>query len=804
MKIRSLFPLFAALLFASCAQVEYRTGVVVQYPVLMSDLLRFLAFALLNLLLLVQCFIPRIRRLYAACFRTSQPMAAALAARLLFLFGLSLLPMTFALAGEAFYPSPKDSYDPFGSLFMAFLVPLVAMPLGAVVLGLGTLLHARSRSSLRRIEPQPTGGAWQTRFALLAVFACILLAQCYLVIGFRRPPLDRICRIAMSDHAFNERTGVIGAEAHALGHRYREERNARAVSPTHRITPLHLAAAAQEPELVRQLLDEGADPNARMLSRPAEGCGLAPGDTPLTLALRREASFETQRDIEGAAAVVDALLRAGADISLTGHAGSTPLALCAESYRFERGFDYATGDPTLSGEDFALCLLAAGARGGQAEAELMLHNGWGRALGKMLELGLVERPAALLRLCGSTFCNMSRQVHDMAAARACAAALVEHVPATVKNELLAQLCCFEFDMWQRRRDEAGRAEGAAFIALLLNHGADPYASGGAHRCSCAADYLAADADMRSRLDGKAAIPAPPAHKLEAGRLVMQLLDIPTQAFSEEEARAHVGLAASLLSWPTPAQLGAPEAYYQACARALALMLRGDDAAARELAPTLPFRGAENWGAAPIHARGLLYAMQRCQVPLLDADKLVEDARALLAAGHPEAAHALVRLLEYDPQADALIESLCAEGTPDALRAAAWTCKLHRAKLPALGMDEVRHCINSLPGDPFDNKQQPALKLALEAELSAFWADAGYALRQPERLFFSGEGQACYELHDRQREALRQLGAYKALALYHGESQDEVAASLELEILLGQHIWRHRDSFYGSPAGEAAE
>ncbi len=486
-----------ALLLASCAQVEYPTGELAQYPVLLSDLLRFLAFALLDLLLLAQFFIPKLRRYYAAGATKCPQQLAAFVSRMLFLFGLSLLPLSMALGSEAFFPEPGHFYTPFDKFFMASLVPFLLMPPGGAVLGVIALLSMRRAPSGPELPPVARPRA--TRLVLLAAFVAMLLAQWQLVNNYRRPPLDHLCRVAMSDFHFNEPDGTINAEARALAHGYAETRDARACSPTHRITPLHLAAATQETELVQQLLRDGADPNARMLSRPEGKTTLAPGDTPLTLALRREATNERGLGMDGVLEVVDSLLRSGADARVAGHGGSTPLALCAESFRFERGIDDETGGPAPSGEDIALRLLAAGAVGSQAEGGLFVRNGWDRALARLLELGMVEFPGKLLRQCGAVFWHKGRNASGMPGARACANRLMDYAPAAAKAEVLARLCRFEQEEGYQPQSEGAREETAAFIGQLLARKVNPLHPAGEHGCSCAADYLAADADMCRRL-----------------------------------------------------------------------------------------------------------------------------------------------------------------------------------------------------------------------------------------------------------------------------------------------------------------
>jgi ankyrin repeat protein len=84
---------------------------------------------------------------------------------------------------------------------------------------------------------------------------------------------------------------------------------ADATVPAHRadaVAPLHSAAAGRSAEVVRQLVEAGADPNARQ----------AGGWTPLHAAA-----------INGDDDIVDILLAAGADRSLANDAGTLPLDL---------------------------------------------------------------------------------------------------------------------------------------------------------------------------------------------------------------------------------------------------------------------------------------------------------------------------------------------------------------------------------------------------------------------------------------------------------------------------------------------
>jgi ankyrin repeat protein len=83
-----------------------------------------------------------------------------------------------------------------------------------------------------------------------------------------------------------------------------------------RLAPLHLAAEEGHVEMVKYLLEHGADPNT-----PSEGANKI---TPLHMAAAK-----------GRADVVEVLIAAGADIDAVDSAGKTPLAWAIESDKAE-------------------------------------------------------------------------------------------------------------------------------------------------------------------------------------------------------------------------------------------------------------------------------------------------------------------------------------------------------------------------------------------------------------------------------------------------------------------------------------
>ncbi len=252
--------------------------------------------------------------------------------------------------------------------------------------------------------------------------------------------------------------------------------------------------------------------------------------------------------------------------------------------------------------------------------------------------------------------------------------------------------------------------------------------------------------------------------------------------------------------------------------ALSLLHRDVERLTLNLLSKLPdWSNSHAWETDPLVMRAMLFAVKENSDIVLPAEMLVEHARRMAADGHPQVAHAYIALLERDSQAEGLIEELCSEETPLALRAAAWSERLKNAGLPFLSKYGVPERLwVHLP--ELHPDVQKALRIANCLHMKATIGAEYYM--NPERLFFEGcdaylvekAAQADFECMLADMEeigaplAARLLRAMKEtleestageehqaseLTRPHGPA---TAASLELELALARYIWERRELF----------
>ncbi len=166
---------------------------------------------------------------------------------------------------------------------------------------------------------------------------------------------------------------------------YDETGDARLKSDPDAITPLHVAVMFRREALVRELLKQGADPNAMqrtseelLKSNPALPAEM---DPPLCWAVVSQWGVDKELTPESTIRLIDMLVAAGADAR--GDAGGHALNMCT----------VGVGD-----EAVYLHLLELGAdpmRGyssikGQEAMELVLNRGWRRAAERLKAAGLLQ------------------------------------------------------------------------------------------------------------------------------------------------------------------------------------------------------------------------------------------------------------------------------------------------------------------------------------------------------------------------------------------------------------------------------
>ncbi len=445
----------------------------------------------------------------------------------------------------------------------------------------------------------------------------------------------------------------LSSEIRALVEHYLNTHEVNYATPEHGLTMLHLAAATQRFWLVEKLLAEGADPNVRM----RQGEKRLPGDTPAILAVRAGQYGGSNRD---ALLIVRTLMAAGADINQRGHHDDNILAACENENEF-RGIEQEKN----SGEELMLELLKLGA---EPDIENALHaRNWPRAMEALLNSGAGDdiRAAIPELLYVQAWLFSGYDAEALASVRV----LLEHADSVNERSDNGHTALWTLARKMLTTDpveEAALRRQADFVIALLEKGADPLLPDGEFMESCAADFLAAHADMARLLSERHNHITPPPHHFDKETLVEQLLDIPTAAVRPAEAEAQYGLLATVLTAPTEAMRSYGNRYHEACAHALTLLHSVDAAHTRSLIMALPaWRDVSLWEGEVSAGRGLLYALMMNPQVILPKDCLLESARAMNAAGKPALAHAFIRLLARDKSAGALLEQLCAEDTPPA-------------------------------------------------------------------------------------------------------------------------------------------
>ncbi len=632
---------------------------------------------------------------------------------------------------------------------------------------------------------------------------CPLIALFALLLPGCKPSVHSLRHISLRGCTFEVYSASLDEEAQQVVAHYLQTGDANYASPIHRLTMLHIAAGTQRLWLVDKLLAEGADPNARM-RREEQDLG---GDTPLMLAVRAGA----EQNNTDALHIVKTLMDKGADINIGLSEGRSVLTACGPVNTYKRPGE-------LSGEELLLELMKLGARPSCGTA-LRCVSCWPKALEALLTSGdaaliHAEMPE-LLTHAASSFDAEENELD-------CAVVLLRHCEDVNARDREGRTALYQmadnYHDWRARcttdePDEEKHASYTRFFKILLDKGADPLARSGQYGESCAADFMALHPDLLHLLAATGRCIAAPAHHFREERVVQQLIDIPADAVTTEEARAHYELLSSFFCSPSETLLAHKLAYREACAKALTLMLKADAGKTRELLRAHPaLEAPAAWQGDADAARGLLLALMSNKELILPAPVLVDCARRMEEAGKLRVAHAFIRLLGRDQSAAGLIEQLCAEGTPLPLRAAAWSSRLELSDLPPLGQSNEwfkTHSIYSIPG-------YHIIRNARDVEHTAVTHRGMGLVERPECLFYDSEfgeqqlnelvrahaGADCVKalremeapftahlLSADEKEPLPELPA--ELATIRERWGDYTAASLEVELAVAQYLWEHR-------------
>ncbi len=659
----------------------------------------------------------------------------------------------------------------------------------------------------------------KTPFIIPLLIIALALSSC-------KPSVDKLSDVSIPDYILipqDEKDGVMKEVKEVVQH-YIDTGDALYASPKHHITVLHLAALERDISLVKHLLQQGANPNARLLIDGKEA------DTPIALALSA-APYES--NIGDALLIERTLFEAGADLNIPGFWGRSPLSIYAKSFDdFIYQTDEDIPDVHLHGR-LAIELMKMGAHAGENEVRLFAKRGWKHALECVFATAdgaKLRRDAQLLHECAETvsdnYCSERSIWRDKLLNNVleCAELILQEPELADMPDQHGKTVLFKlakhFSIFRIEKDQP---HGSRFMALLIQKGANPYRPSGDYGKTCAADHIAAVPFIQKELRASGFDISPPHHRFSEETMMQQLSDIPPAAISTEEIQEQFEVLARLFGSPLPVSL-APNpdeeddfrSYLDVCDNVLELLHRADAERTLKLIMQHPSTLApEAWQGTAVVARGLLRALQRNRDIVLPATWLAETARHLDAQGERRAAHAYARLMSRDSgeEASRIIEELCSEETPLALRAAAWSCKLQKADLPTSDEEMLERWFQTHHRQNIADYPEFA-SLLTACDSNRYWLDLDFRYMVPERLRF----ECCYPTHDIIDNAklnticaaLDELGVVKASAFCRklhafdnyswknrlnnplmADNGPAADASLELEWVLSRHIWEHR-------------
>ncbi len=545
----------------------------------------------------------------------------------------------------------------------------------------------------------------------------------------------------------------VQAEIAELLARFDKTADATLASSPHRITLLHLACVYKKPELARCLLLDGADPNARQLTKAptadmspeAEGAAptYLPADTPLTWATIPHREGATAEEI---LPLINLLVENGADVNQPGPYGVPPLATC-------------TLIPSPAGEAIFLRLLELGARFSEFAppepgaspmplSALVAANGWVQALEKLLDTGASIATPARSAL------HAAAEHPELPGALDCAKLLLARGAKVdaLNDEGATALYIAAHSLASPEGSSPAVVEPtAAMLALLLEHGADPLLCCNADPefpGSCAADFIAMAPAVQEKLAGMGiSVPRRPINfAAEGAPLLAELCRASLFGTPAEEIAPHFDKLAALLSTPGHELLHSP-LYADAFGHTVKLLTRADAPRAAELVAQLPlWKDGAAWKSADALSSSLMESLLSTPELVLPRAALLEHARRMDAAGVTEVAALLAELLERDAAAEADIETLCTDASP-ALRAGALTARLLRAGLPAPRNGAVAEWMAE-EGIAEDAAPATLKRALLLTSLDKFWF--GHMKAEEVRALL---------------EAMRGIGAPKAAAFY---------------------------------------
>lgn len=546
---------------------------------------------------------------------------------------------------------------------------------------------------------------------------------------------------------------------HVLEEFYRTQ-DPRYTDPATGMGLLHLACLFKKTELVRCLLLDGADPNARSES----------ADAPLLLAVNT--ALAPQAGTQELTALVDTLLAGGASFELSGRGDADFLTAAAL---------HCEDEGTL------LHLMQSGAKVSADTAMPLALHGWARAL----EAALQQQPRTdglMHALAVGAASYPGRYVECLELLHSRGADVGEEIDKLPGATPLYELA----------RELGGASESAphyeqavGVLVWLLQHGADPYLRAEWDEefpGFCPYDHLSTAPGLLEKLREKGvALQAPELGFSSGLPLLAEVCRAAMAPPPAEQLAVHYDAIAALLTTPT-AEMQRAEMYPQAVAAAVKLLARVSPERATRSIEAMPL-----WllpVPAAVEGEDALAALTRelQDTPSLapGQDFLCRQAERLLQGGREDEAAVLVELLARCPGAEEALARYD-ETAPLPLQAGAYAARLCAAGLP----DARNNGVASWLLEHNCTAETPFLREAV-------------LLTSPERLWY---GQMPTAEQQELLRLMREIGAARAAEAYaqiircldKPEELDSLMAQgdawkYELEIAIARHFLAHKAEF----------
>lgn len=530
------------------------------------------------------------------------------------------------------------------------------------------------------------------------------------------------------------------------------------------LTILHLAAIFNKAELVRCLLLDGADPNARTQF-------FDNADTAIEMALTDISRVgEQQSGKTEIIATIDTLLKGGAKPEADKDIVINAIALC----------DY---------EEVALHLLQKLPTEKLREEEAYLAaawKGWTTVLEflhrthtlqkQQLEKALITATAGAYRLDGQ-HAQCIQQLLQLGAN-------INAQDEAGRTPVFAAAAV----LLQTEAEESVRM--LDIIDLLLQRGADiTLSSQDEEYPDCSAyDILRMHPTALSDLEKRGHVFQAPPLIFTAGdiSLLSNICKAKQRGQAVEETRKHYNAIASALS-PTP-EMKESAIYPEALENAILLLSQVDCAKTAQLLASLPmWQDVDIWQQHEHTTQAVISAIRNAPELVLPPQLLQDTAQSLAKLHMNDEAATLIEWLGRDTTALPSIQQLMQDPTP-AIQAGAWTANLALRDLPAPRDGEIRRWIEKHPKLNLNN---PALQKALLlTSLEELW----YGNMPPQR-------------QKQLISAMREIGAPCAAAQYEkiaknihdAEVLDTIMTQdddwkFELEIATAQFILQNEHAF----------